>query len=75
MASLALIFFVVSSGGIRDAMDRWGTLLRRMYNTARPASDPVTSLLGAWTDNGGFYDDDNRPNTTQLAEVMKRSVY
>ena len=46
---------VVAGAGVRAALHSWGQLLLDLHNTTR-LSDPSLRYLGAFTDNGAFYD-------------------
>jgi hypothetical protein len=49
-ASATALFF--SAAGVNDAMHGWGAALQAAYGTTRIASDPATTQLSYWTDNG-----------------------
>jgi hypothetical protein len=47
-----------SDAGIAAAVQRFGSVLRREWNTSRMAGDPNVERLTYWTDNGAVYDCD-----------------
>ena len=46
---------VVAGAGVRAAVQSWGRLLLDLHNTTR-LPDPSLQYMGAFTDNGAFYD-------------------
>ena len=64
---------VVWGPNLRDAMKRWGDVLR-LYNgkdTNNSHNDYVSNFLGYWMDNGAYYYYNPLPNQTYEETVLE----
>eukprot|EP01084_Bolivina_argentea_P099007 177975_1 len=69
--SISFIISAVNDTGIHGAMYKWGNALKKKYNTTKltDENDLISTWLGYWTDNGGYYWDGN-PLTTNIAQKL-----
>eukprot|EP01043_Picozoa_sp_COSAG02_P019449 COSAG02_NODE_937_length_15789_cov_11.515360_1_plen_690_part_00 len=73
--TVSFVLSAVESGaGITPAMDKWGRIVRGLFNTTKLPRDPITTKLGYWTDNGGYWFGGNVPNTSDLARTQQLLV-
>ena len=64
---------VVWGSNLRDAMKRWGEVLR-LYNgknTNNSHNDYVSNFLGYWMDNGAYYYYNPLPNQTYEETILE----
>eukprot|EP00047_Mylnosiga_fluctuans_P013334 m.30988 g.30988 ORF g.30988 m.30988 type:complete len:161 (+) comp4832_c0_seq2:958-1440(+) len=50
-----LIMAGAGDGGLNAAMTTWGRVLQQYQGSMTKLPDPVSTHLGYWTDNGGYY--------------------
>ena len=72
-AAVSLDTVVVWGQTLRDAMNRWGEILR-IYNgknTSNKHDDYVSNFLGYWMDNGAYYYYNPLPNQTYEETILE----
>eukprot|EP01084_Bolivina_argentea_P102729 184025_1 len=69
--SISYVLSALSNKGIHGAMEKWGNMLLKKYETNRlqKSEDLVTRTLGYWTDNGAYYQG-KKPLDTSIAQQL-----
>eukprot|EP00043_Microstomoeca_roanoka_P011144 m.105214 g.105214 ORF g.105214 m.105214 type:complete len:897 (+) comp15104_c1_seq7:127-2817(+) len=66
----SFIMVLGQNSGINGGMQLWGQAMKTAYNTSRMTPDVVTTKLGYWTDNGGYFYGGNPLNQASAFAVL-----